>query len=296
MGAQVNAAIARVASGQFGVVTRPQLLAAGITARQIGRRVAAGALIPVHRGVYRVGHAAPSTDASYLAAVLACGAEAVLGGMAAAWRYGMVKGPAPTPEVIAPTRHDVPGVTCRRGRWPHVPFRGIPTLTVPATLVDIAARLAIEDLARACHEAGVRYGTTPRHVEAVLRRRRNSKGAANLRLVMSGDEKVALSRLESSFLALLRRENLPLPETNRPASGKRVDCRWPEHALTVELDSFTFHNSRHTWQQGHIRERQAYARGDAFRRYTWADVTETPAPMLAELEALLPQTRNPLRV
>ena len=288
MGAELNAAMASLAAAHFGVVTRTQLLGLGMTARQIGLRVAAGTLIPVHRGVYRLGHAAPSTDASYLAAVYACGEVALLGGLAAAWRYGAVKGLAPRAEVIAPGLRRVPGIVCRRGHWDRAAFRGIPTLTVPATLVDIAGRLAIDDLARACHEAGVRYRTSPSQVDAVLRRRPNAAGAAGLRLVMSGDEKVTLSRLESAFLALLRAERLPLPITNRPAGGKRVDCRWPEQRLTVELDSFTFHNSRHTWERDHAREREAYARGDQFRRYTWADVFETPAQMLAELRGLLP--------
>ncbi len=54
-----------------------------------------------------MGHAAPSTDASYLAAVYACGSgAAILGGVAASWRYGLTKGPAPRPEVIRPTRGD----------------------------------------------------------------------------------------------------------------------------------------------------------------------------------------------
>jgi len=244
----------------------------------------------VHRGVYRVGHAAASTDASYLAAVYACGSAAVLGGTAAGWRYQAVKGPAPPAEVITRVRRRIEGVHTRRTRLDardHTTFRAIPTLTVPATLVDLAARLTIDDLARVCHEAGVRYRTTPRQVDGVLRRRPNSKGAANLRLVLTGDERVTLSRLESAFLALLRAHGLPLPITNRVTSGKRVDCRWPEHAVTVELDSFAFHNSRYSWQEGYTRERQAYARGDAFRRYTWADVLEDPAQMLTELRELL---------
>ncbi len=158
---------------------------------------------------------------------------------------------------------------------------------MPRALVEVAGGLAIADLARACHEAGVRHRTTPRQVEAALRRRPTSAGARNLRLVMSGDERVALSRLESGFLTLLRAHGLPLPQTNELIDGKRVDCRWPDQHLTVELDSFAFHNSRHSWQQGHERERQAYARGDQLRRYTWADVFEDAARMLAELRALL---------
>jgi len=55
----------------------------------------------------------------------------------------------------------------------------------------------------------------------------------------------------------------------------------------VELDSYTFHNSRHAWEQDRRREREARARGDEFRRYTWADVFEHPAPTIAQLRALL---------
>ena len=38
------------------------------------------------------------------------------------------------------------------------------------------------------------------------------------------------------------------------------------------------------------RERQARARGDEFRRYTWGDVYEQPEPTPAEMRALLPAT------
>jgi len=38
---------------------------------------------------------------------------------------------------------------------------------------------------------------------------------------------------------------------------------------------------------GPPREREARARGDEFRRYTYGDVFERPALMLAELRALL---------
>jgi len=46
-------------------------------------------------------------------------------------------------------------------------WRRIPVTTVARTLVDIADGLPVDDLASACHEAGVRHGTTPARVEAV---------------------------------------------------------------------------------------------------------------------------------
>ena len=99
-----------------------------------------------------------------------------------------------------------------------------------------------------------------------------------------------LSRLEAAFRALLKGERSELPVTNRPAGGHRVDCRWPGRKLTIELDSYTFHNSRYSWEQDRRRERDARARGDEFRRYTWGDVFEQPAAMLAELRSLLAAT------
>jgi very-short-patch-repair endonuclease len=104
---------------------------------------------------------------------------------------------------------------------------------------------------------------------------------------MTGDVKVLLSALERGFNQRLEGAGLPLPITNRVASGRRVDCRWPDHRLTVELDSYQFHNSRHSWEQDRRREREARERGDEFRRFTYADVFEEPGFMLAELRKLL---------
>lgn len=120
--------------------------------------------------------------------------------------------------------------------------------------------LPLQDLARACHEAGVLHGTTPRHVEAVLEHRPNTPGAKQLRRLLHGDVQVTLSALERRFLERLKEAALPLPEMNRVAGTRRVDCRWPDHRLTVELDSYRFHNTRHAWERDRRREREAHAR------------------------------------
>ena len=56
-----------------------------------------------------------------------------------------------------------------------------------------------------------------------------------------------------------------------------MDCHWPGRRLTVELDGYRYHSSRHAWEQDRRREREARARGDEFRRYTYGDVFESPA-------------------
>src|SRR3954447_14081209 len=160
----VEAVIGRIASRQHGLVTRVQLLRAGVTAQEIRGRVRAGALLRVYRGVYRAGHRAPCLEADYLAAVLACGPEARLSGRAAGHLLGLLTGRAPAPEVTAPRLRRVPGVRARRGRIDRADraiHRGIPVTAVPRTLIDLAADLSLDALARACHEARVRYRPAP---------------------------------------------------------------------------------------------------------------------------------------
>ena len=195
-------------------MTRAELLAIGVSVAEIRNRLGKGALIPVYRGVNRVGHMAPSVEAGYLAAVRPCGAGALLNGKAAAHVVEIIKGPPPPPEALAPTERRVAGGE-------------------------------------------------------------------------NGDVQVTLSRLEAGFLKLLGQADLPPPQTNRLAGGRRVDCR-PEYRLTVALDGYRYHHSRHAWEQDRRREREARARGDEFRRYTYGDVLEAPRFMLRELRALLP--------
>jgi very-short-patch-repair endonuclease len=287
----VEAVIAELARVRHGVVTRRHLLAAGVTLAEVWSRLRSGSLLLEYPGVYRVGHRAPSREAAYLAAVEACGDRTLLRGLAAAHLHRVIRGPAPPPEVVAPTERRIEGIiTCRSRRFDPreaTVVLDIPVTTVARTLVDLAGVLSAPALARACHEADVLHRTTPGEVEAVLAWRPRSPGAGRLRAVLRGDMKVTLSTLERRFLRLLRAEGLPLPVTNRPAGGRRVDCRWPELRLTVELDSYQFHRSRHAWEQDRRREREAHARGDAFRRYTYGDVCEEPRLMLAELQNLL---------
>jgi len=287
----VEEVIGQLATATHGVVRRSDLEAVGVTPAEIKSRVASGALLREHRGVYRVGHRAPGIEARYLAAVWACGEGALLCGRAAAYLLGLlVLRAAPRPEVVAPRERRIEGVRVVRSRGlaavDGFVWRGVPVTSVARTIVDLARALSLADLARAFHEAGIRHGTTPEQVEAVLARRPNSPGAAKLRAVLHGDAPVTISVLERRFLRVLRDAGLPLPETNQVVDGRRVDCRWPEHRLTVELDGYRYHRSRHAWEQDRRREREARARGDDFRRFTSTDVAK-PDLLLTELGAVL---------
>ena len=260
-----------MATRSHGVVTRAQLLAAGITTAEVRRRVGSGALLREHPGVYRVGHRAPSVEATFLAAVWACGEGAVLSGRAAAHLWGLLKGPAPAPEVTAPRsgaskasppararsiESDDPPRDPDHHRPPHPrrprsrPLPRCPRQE-PATRPGSSTRRRPPGRSGACDDGPTGQG-------------RGEAARASSR----GDVQVTLSELERAFRERLRDAGLPLPKTNTPAHGRRVDCRWPDRRLTVELDSYRYHHSRHAWEQDRRREREARARGDEFRRYT----------------------------
>jgi hypothetical protein len=216
-------------SAAHGVVTRAQLLRAGVTAAQIEQRLRTGALLREHRGVYRVGHRAPSLEARYLAAVWACGEGSLLSGRAAAHLLGLLQGRPPAAEVTAPTERRVKGIRTRRTRGIRredaTIWRGVPVTSVARTLVDLAASVPVDVLARACHEAGVRHHVTPANVEAVLALRPNSPGATGLREILRGEARVALSKLEARFLERLRAARTRAA-ADQPPRG-RTACRLP---------------------------------------------------------------------
>jgi hypothetical protein len=251
-------------------------------------------LVRVYRGVYSVGHAPLSAEARYMAAVKACGPSAVLCGRAAAYLLGLLQGqPPPPPEVLTPTERRVQGLKRRRSQvdprdvWN---VKGIPCTSPARTIVDLAAEMDDKEFALLCHKAGVRYKTTPRRVKAVMARRGRVKGAARIRRVMEGETKVALSVLEREFLRILKRHGFPLPDSNRRVGNHRIDFHWKTLGVTVELDSFRYHNSKHSWDGGYEREREAHSRDEAFRRFTYDDVFKDQTDMLGELKKLLRPT------
>jgi hypothetical protein len=100
-----------LAKRQHGVVARWQLLKLGFSKREIEGLLDRAHLHPLHRAVYAVGHEKLTTRGRWMAAVLACGPDAVLSHKAAIALHEL----RPVPS--GPVDVTVPGRTChsRRG-------------------------------------------------------------------------------------------------------------------------------------------------------------------------------------
>lgn len=277
---------AALAGRQHGRLAWTQLVELGVDRRRIQRWVTDGRLRRVHHGVYALGHTAPSTHADYAGAVLAGGPGAVLSHYAAAHLLLLIRGPAPPPEITVPTRagRRRPGIVIHRVAQLHVldtaDHENIRVTIVPRTLLDIAPSLDPTLLTRACHEAWVRHGTTPRYIEACIARNPTKHGAAKLRRALGAE--LTLSDLESGFLALLREHGLPKPRTNIDRHGDKVDCHWPEQQLTIELHSFRYHATRAGFETDLARRRRS-----SHLAFSYGDVFERRAQTIAELVAVM---------
>jgi very-short-patch-repair endonuclease len=263
---------AMIAARQHGVVTAAQLAALGIRRGGRARRIEAGRLHPVHRGVYAVGHPGLSSEGRWMAAVLACGEGAVLSHAAAAALWGMLPPPPGAVEVTVPGdggRRRQAGIRLHRSRTLVRELttrrQNIPA-TVPArTIADLRRVAPASELRRAIREAGVLGLAVGAEVHADPTR----------------------SELERRFLRLCRRHRLPAPEVNARVASFTVDFLWPKRRLIVETDGYRYHRSRLAFEEDRARDVELRLLGYEVIRFTHRQLTQDDAGVAAALRALL---------
>jgi len=301
-----DAAIAELADRQHGVLARSQLLGLGFGRRAIARRLEAKRLHPVHRGVYAVGHRRLSQQAWWMAAVLACGPDAVLSHRSAALLWGILEGSRATVEISAPRQlGSRDGVRARVASIPRderTVEGGIPVTTVPRTLLDLAATLQPHELNRALERAEALRLSDPNPLVAVVERHRGRRGMAKLRRALElGPLRPAITRseLERRFLSFLERAGLPLPQTNVwiEVAGEwiQVDCLWRDQRVIVELDSRAYHQTGAAFERDRRRDRRLHAAGWRSIRVTDMAMRDEPESVRADLGALLSGPAAPAR-
>src|SRR4051794_34113200 len=202
-------AMAALAARQHGVVNRAQLAELGLGRHVVARMLKRGRLHTIHRGVFAVGHRNVTSDGLRMAAVLAAGQGAVLSHRSAAALWGIRESAPRQIEVTAPGERRRPGLTVHRARLPEdeiTRHAGIPVTTPARTLLDLAALLDEQRLARAAERAeALRLGSPTSLADLVARYPRRPGTPKIRRLLEAGRivETTTRSRLERRFLTLL---------------------------------------------------------------------------------------------
>jgi hypothetical protein len=282
----------RLATAQHGVLSLPQLRAAGLGDGAVKHRVRSGRLHRIHRGVYAVGHAGLSDHGRWMAAVLACAPErgeterpAVLSHRSAGALWRLLPS---SPAAVDVTLLGGGGRKPRQGIRIHRTIsltaedttlrHGIPVTNPMRTLLDLRSCLSLPLLNRARRQAEVL--------------------GYPIDDAVTGKDDPARSELERRFLRLCRRHRLPAPEVNVTVPTTRgsagggpsayvADFLWREARLIVETDGYRYHRGRATFERDRRRQTDLAAAGYEVLRFTWRQVVHEPQRVAAALRARL---------
>ena len=250
--------LSELAGSQFGVVERGQLLGLGFTPAQIQRLLQQGHLVPLHRGVYAVGHRTVARSGILLAAVLAAGGISAISRRTAATHMGLWNFPLGDVDVIlaGTGSRRLRGINIHRSRsfapGHLIDHEGVPTTSAAWTLVDLAGTIGSSAL-RQCFDVAERKELIDHDELAFLIR--NGSGRRGLAAVSAlarrdrTQSRRTRSMLELDFLAFCREEGLPEPLVNHRVGGFEVDAIWTDASLVVELDSWEWHGDRESFER-----------------------------------------------
>lgn len=288
----------KLAEIQHGVLSRLQLLDAGLTPDAIRHRLEEGRLHPVYRGVYAVGRPELSQLGRWMAAVLACGEGAVLSHASAAALWGVRTTSNKEIEISVPAARRPRQRDMRIYRRTLAPEEAtttqrIPVTAIATTLVDLATVVTPKQLEAAVNEADKLDLIDPerlREFVETLRPRPGTRALGDLLDVTA----FALtdSELERRFLKLARAAGLPRPRTQARVRGFRVDFHWPDLHLVVETDGLRYHRTPQQQAKDRIRDQRLTAAGQTVLRFTHTQVAKHPADVTAILVAVVQTSRS----
>jgi very-short-patch-repair endonuclease/predicted transcriptional regulator of viral defense system len=303
----VDVEVTRIARSQHGLVSLGQLVAAGLSESAVRKRVATGRLERVHFGAFRIGGSTPTPESRLMAAVLACGPDAVLSHRSAAALWGFIEPSDGPVHVTAGNRRGraPEGIAAHRnaslGPGDRTVLHNVPCTSVPRLMLDLAAELSIGELKGAVAQAEVKKRLRHPLVREQIRRHRGRRGVAILRVVLDGihpDTKRTRSELEVLFLAMCTTARIPRPEVNTKlrVAGRRleVDFLWRQAGLIVEADSRRFHDTYSAFVTDREREQKLQLAGWRVSHCTWEQVERNPRALGQTISALIRLADGPI--
>lgn len=246
--------LAGLAARQHGTVARRQLLALGFGRRWIDHQVQRGRLLPLHAGVYAVGHVCQTVRGRYMAATLAAGPDAVLSHRSAAVLHQVRDFGAGRIEVTTPKVRRRPGLLVHvspvaldeRDR-----IDQIPVTSLHRTILDLAAVVTERHVERAMDQATRGQLTDVLSYDTLIGRHPCHRGAPTVKRILARNtlgRTMTRSDLEEAFLAYASEHRLPRPECNvdiPDADGipMEVDAAYRVARIAIELDSRAWHDN-----------------------------------------------------
>jgi very-short-patch-repair endonuclease len=279
-GKKVDARVAQAAASQWSVLSLDELHQCGLTDKAVMVRVQNGLLHPRYRGVYAVGHDHVSLEGCFLAAVKACGKDAVLSHYSAACLWCLLEWDYRDPEVTARNARRHRGIRAHRSDHIERTYRkGIPVTPPLRTLIDLSSMLPYATLRRAVNEALNQRLVKPHQLVTA-----NHRGARKLREVVASG---APTRNEFEDLVHALLGDLPKPLVNQPLLGYAPDFLWPDQRLILEADGRNTHDQLLARADDDARQRLLEAHGYRVLRVTWRQASTHPSKLQKRLRVAL---------
>ncbi len=268
-----------MAQRQGGNVTHPQLQRLGFSASTIGRLVEKGWLLPVHRGVYAVGHLPRTHEERWWGAVLACGPGACLSHGSAATAHGLLE-PHHRVHVTTPAKRSRPGIANHTARVDVVWIDGLPVCTVARALLDLAGCVPKHVLAAAVRQAQVRGVLDLEELARLVLDHPRPRGVRQLRAVLGDPVLLAPTRSRDERIAIraLLDDGWGWPRVNAVVHGEEVDLTYPDLRAGLEVDGPT-HDTQVQAARDAARDAKLAALGWTIVRVKAADAASAPAAL-----------------
>lgn len=293
------AELSALAACQDGLLTRLQVLSAGVPASTIGTWVARKQLIVVHRGIYALPVPELTISATARAALLAVGdVPAAVSHRLAANLHGLgVRALGTTAHVTIPTAFHRPSrrtlvihrADLRNGEVTE--GAALRVTTVPRTLGDLLTGDDRLSAVWACEAALRRRLMTDADIDDVVRRcagRRHATRSGQWRALVDVRSE---SPLETAIRLLLAAAGVPSPVPQhqvRSPDGHplaRLDLAWPDRRLGLEADGKEPHGQPRPIYTDRWRANAMV--GWRLVRFTWHDVRRRPAYVVGTVRAHL---------
>ncbi len=278
--------------------------AAGISDDAIDRRARNGHLIRKQKGVYAVGHAAPTALAAETEALLACGPHAVLSHHTAARLLKLLPEGDGAFHVTIRDRHGAcpTGVqvhrTARLNRSEVRAVDGLPITSALRTLLDLAAVLDIATLERTVEEALHEKLVSVRQLRQAIAGNNGRKGIPHLRAILDQQREPGITRSEAErrMRQLIRLGQLPEPETNVRINGVEVDFYWHELGVVIEVQSQKYHLTRAALERDTRKATRLTAAGKTVSYVTWLQMEHEPFAVVARVAQTLTRAEEVIRL
>jgi hypothetical protein len=290
-------AVPPAAARQFGVFTRAQGLASGLSRGQVDHRIKSGLWVRVAGQAF----AASTTRLS-----IQQGAWS----MALTWPDAVLWGPS----ALRLARPDAPiershAIVCsipwarapQLGLQPHrltlrpedlTVVDGVTTQNYAAALVECLAALPKDQADHLFSWALTREWITASQLSQMVGQRIGRRGTLRLRRYCSWAEAGAASELEVKVQDVLDRCGITGWQGNvkvRLPSGQvfRVDLVFRDKKVVIEADGWRFHQGREAFEADRARTNAFTAAGYRVLRVTWERITTSPEEFIAQLKSLL---------